>query len=381
MMGMKPETIISHLRAESELGTSIIININYIQLLAGISKPIFESKTDISYVPMNWLLHIRAFLTEINTTLEIQDLWLPKKQRQHDQFIMEAFITSKATKAELTILNNWRLYYQVQLYSELCFASGNGIQPLYLEYNHNLTTRQTTSNLNWTVQGKPDEKSFKIWRRYVKRCFKKSETNQITSLGTWNLSEVMRISPRKGYFDTSDDTIYITASTGAFYSYKTFEKSRTRGRFHNYDPIELTKVPKEAIPVDIFNQPESSMFHYCTMELQQIYQRLDDCNKWRQEILKNLIIEDEHELKTSLSDPVSTVNIVSDGGVHNYQSNYGVVIAIKSYSLATNMGKIYSVTFHESSYRAELYGMLAAVTPLRYIVEAYSIQITERKKL
>jgi hypothetical protein len=42
MRGMKLETIIIHLRAESELGTSIIININYIQLLAGISKPIME---------------------------------------------------------------------------------------------------------------------------------------------------------------------------------------------------------------------------------------------------------------------------------------------------------------------------------------------------
>jgi hypothetical protein len=133
-------------------------------------------------------------------------------------------------------------------------------QPLYLEYNHDLTSRQTTSNLNWPVQGKPDEKSFKIWRSYVKRCFTNSETSQTTSLGTWNLLEVMRISPRKGYFDTSDDTVYITTLTGVFYSYKIFEKSRTRGIFYNHDPTEHTKVPEGAIPIDIFNQPESSTF-------------------------------------------------------------------------------------------------------------------------
>jgi hypothetical protein len=131
MMGMKLETVISHLKAESELGTSIIININYLQLLAGTSKPIMESNINLSYIPMNWILHLRTFFIEINGILEIQDLWLPKLQRQNDIFIMEAFIQAKVSKAELTILNNWRLYYKVLLYSELCYSLGSGIQPLY----------------------------------------------------------------------------------------------------------------------------------------------------------------------------------------------------------------------------------------------------------
>jgi hypothetical protein len=136
MMGMKVETVISHLRAESELGISIVININYIQLLAGTRKPIMESNIDISYIPMNWILHLRKFFLEINAILEIQDLWLPKPHCQNDILLMEAFIKMKAAKAELNILNSWRLYYKVLLYSELCYSSGNGIQPLYTEYNH-----------------------------------------------------------------------------------------------------------------------------------------------------------------------------------------------------------------------------------------------------
>jgi hypothetical protein len=38
-----------------------------------------------------------------------------------------------------------------------------------------------------------------------------------------------------------------------------------------------------------------------------------------------------------------TINIVSDGGVHSYQSNFGIVIATKSKIVAQNMGQIYSV--------------------------------------
>jgi hypothetical protein len=142
IMGMKLETIISHIRAVTQLRTLFIININYIQLHAGIGEPIFQCQTDLSYISMNWLLHLRQFLVEVNATLEIQDLWLPRKQCANDQFLMTALRNMKATKAELIILNNWRIYYRIMLLSEICFSSGQGIQPIYLEYDHcNLTTQ------------------------------------------------------------------------------------------------------------------------------------------------------------------------------------------------------------------------------------------------
>jgi hypothetical protein len=161
---MKIETIISHLRAASDLQTSFIININYIQLLLVIGEPILESKLDISYIPMNWILHICAFQIEINAPLEIQKLWLPTLQQKNDRFLRETFATKKATKADLIILNNWRLYYKVLLYSELCYSSGQGIQPIFLEYHHETLVRHSTSNLNWPIQNTPNEKSFKIWK-------------------------------------------------------------------------------------------------------------------------------------------------------------------------------------------------------------------------
>jgi hypothetical protein len=74
---------------------------------------------------------------------------------------MTAFIAMlKATKAELIILNNWRIYYKVILLSEICFSSGQGIQPHYLEYDHSGYTSQSSSTLNWSIKGKPDKTGF-----------------------------------------------------------------------------------------------------------------------------------------------------------------------------------------------------------------------------
>jgi hypothetical protein len=206
MMGMKLETLISHIRAGSQLGLSFIININYIQLHAGIGTPILLSKDNISYIPMNWILHLRQFLIKIN------DLWIPKLQSQYDQFIMTAFVNMKATRAELVVLNNWRIYYRVLLFSELRFSLGQGIQPVYLEYNHDTLVRQSSMTLNWPIQDKPDEVSFKIWKRYIKLCFLKTDSNRITQLGAWNVTEVIKMSPRHGLFKQANRSIYSRGS-------------------------------------------------------------------------------------------------------------------------------------------------------------------------
>jgi hypothetical protein len=92
MMGMKLEIVISHLSAETEPKTSMLINFNYIQLHVGTGNPIFQSHDGISYVQMKWIIHLRQFLNETNATSEIKDLWLPRLQFKHDQFLMTAFM-------------------------------------------------------------------------------------------------------------------------------------------------------------------------------------------------------------------------------------------------------------------------------------------------
>lgn len=87
-----------------------------------------------------------------------------EKQCKNDQFLMTAFVEMKATQAELIILNNWRLYYKIILCSEICYASGQSIQPIYLEYEHSGMTSQNRSTLNWPLQGKPDKASLNIWK-------------------------------------------------------------------------------------------------------------------------------------------------------------------------------------------------------------------------
>jgi hypothetical protein len=75
------------------------------------------------------------------------------------------------------------------------------------------------------------------------------------------------------------------------------------------------------------------------------------------------------------------IHIVSDGGVHKYQGNFGLVIAYKGDSLATNHGKLYSIEFYESSYRSKLYGVLAGLVSFHHLITALEITLPRTKNL
>jgi hypothetical protein len=301
---------------------------------------------------MYWIIHIRQFLWQINATLEIQDLWLPKKQFQHDQFLMTAFVSMKASPTELTILNNWRVYYKVMLLSEICFATGTGIHPYYLEYEHDKNSNNIQSTLNWPLQGKPDETSFKIWKRYLRLCFLNNNNHRPQPLGSWDIQEIQRISPRHAYYLQSEQAVYTKHTEGGYDKFVAYNIGRSSA---SYDPNQLSQrtseLPQEVIPIDTYKYPESVVINFTNTQPHiSKYQSLDN-QKWKKQFVRHLSIADLINLRQALEDEESSICIVSDGGVHNYHGNYGVVMAQSTNILAKTMGKLYSVEFNESSYR------------------------------
>jgi hypothetical protein len=84
MLGMKLETIISHLLAQSDLGKIFTININYLQLLSGCGNPVLTTSNPLCYIKHNWLTHLRDYLIEINARIEVRNLWQPLPHRDKD---------------------------------------------------------------------------------------------------------------------------------------------------------------------------------------------------------------------------------------------------------------------------------------------------------
>jgi hypothetical protein len=89
------------------------------------------------------------------------------------------------------------------------------------------------------------------------------------------------------------------------------------------------------------------------------------------QFIKNTFIKDMQRLEDLLFNSETPIIIVSDGGVHNYEGTFGLTISDGVRLFANNKGKLYSVDFFESSFRSEIYAMLAGLLTLEAICKEF----------
>jgi hypothetical protein len=142
------EILLTNIRAQTDLGKLFMINLNWIQILAGIDEPYLNSTQEISYIN-NWFTGIKLFLNQSNGRIEFRSLSVPVVERSGDQCIMNAFadIRPKLSKNQIGYCNSWRVYYNVILVSDICNAKGDEVLEKYLTdpnvspFDHLLTPR------------------------------------------------------------------------------------------------------------------------------------------------------------------------------------------------------------------------------------------------
>lgn len=111
------EILITHLRSNTSLGLLFRINLNWLQVLTGLGKPLFESTHTIDYVD-NWFVGIHQFLLDIGGHLHIPDMYVPIRERQGDHFIMNKIIQCIPSLSAILrrYIHNSRLFFRSQLY-------------------------------------------------------------------------------------------------------------------------------------------------------------------------------------------------------------------------------------------------------------------------
>jgi Reverse transcriptase (RNA-dependent DNA polymerase) len=163
--------LISHVRQQDANGDLYKSILEYSQLLAGTTTPILQypSRT-ITYFNDPWVSGLRKFLSESSLNIVIPDLTIPTALREKDIPIMEALLTSKATKNELRYSNQCRLFFQVFWLSEICDPDSKSIEQNFLNFNeiHNLPSYSSTM---WPKQPAPSRKAFNAWRKLIRNAF------------------------------------------------------------------------------------------------------------------------------------------------------------------------------------------------------------------
>jgi hypothetical protein len=385
MMGLKIEAIISHMRADSTLGKLFRININYLQLISGLDSPIFSSRDNIGYIQDNWLTHLRNFIIEINGKFHIKDLWLPNKLREHDLVLMTEFSSLGLTMNELKLINNWRIFFQVNTLAELCNPEGNKIQECFLKApTRGFVNNRNKSTLQWPKQSIPGKRGFSLWLKCLRLSFNMQNKGRINhQFGKWENSSIITRNNSWNHFVQLSTGSLFTKSNNAYYSIPAESRKKTSIIYKNdrSNCLQISKLPEDCIPTSLrLNRRRNILvatFSYC---IQPVRMPIIDQPDWTKCFIENTHITNDQKLKTLLSNEEVTIYIASDGGVYNYEGTFGVILSDGASPFAQNHGKFYSVDFCESSYRSELFAMLSGILSFKSLfdISEYSnrIQIT-----
>jgi hypothetical protein len=73
---------------------------------------------------------------------------------------MKEFVAKKIMAHELTIINNWRIYFKVTFLSEICNTEGTHIRECFIRYPEEEVDNGTESKWQWPEQAKPGPKCF-----------------------------------------------------------------------------------------------------------------------------------------------------------------------------------------------------------------------------
>ena len=82
--------MIKQLRWNKDIAKDIRVSIKIMQLMSGLEYPLMEYvETPIKYVEKTWILIVRECLRRLKASIQIENIWFPKKQRENDISIME----------------------------------------------------------------------------------------------------------------------------------------------------------------------------------------------------------------------------------------------------------------------------------------------------
>ena len=97
--------------------------------------------------------------------MKSQHFWVPKIRRQPDAILMKVALKYTTNVFQLKCINNWRIYFQAVTLSDLCDGHGKIVLQAYREYKEvNNHSQYRKSKLLWPKQGKPNQKTFAVWK-------------------------------------------------------------------------------------------------------------------------------------------------------------------------------------------------------------------------
>ena len=158
----KLKFIIGSIRLQDKVGKMLVIQLSWLQLVAGCSRPVLESDEVVPYLPVGWIQNLHVHLVDTKIKVEVYGLWRPTKQREEDRILMDIAQHQIPSWAWAGI-DRCRLFLGVNTLADITSIDGSYI----LLDAREVKDKRRRSRLHFPVQAKPDKTNIVQWQYLI----------------------------------------------------------------------------------------------------------------------------------------------------------------------------------------------------------------------
>ena len=177
--------LIGHIRNEDDIGTMLIQEIEFLQVISGISTQIMDRNTGTTWIQWTeptWCSDVKKFLHSIGAGLHFTTIQTPEVQRINDTYIMD-HIQEHITPADMELFNNCRLFLKAMTLADIVTPDGSSLDKNALCGRKNTAYRSIQT---WPEQGNIRSNGWKKWSSWLKNTFCIPDSVQLRRpLGDW----------------------------------------------------------------------------------------------------------------------------------------------------------------------------------------------------
>ena len=307
-------------------------------------------------------------------SLELEDDGVPGLQQEYDEHIMDIVLRSdKYTSSAIKTINQCRLYLQAVTVADISNPAGTWLDRDFL-IGHPKETSSTTAGVKIN-QDRPTDGAWKICQGAT-RLWANKHGKLNKTLGRWIVPLHQMRRRWHAYIDRNQRRCYRRdlEKTSRFYQHEV-----TDGQIRDHtETMTENDLPPGITPVQIrqvgrswrmVNQDETSYFEeeLDREAINSIRQRLDNQHETLAALHPPLSTNIE-QLEDTL--PEKTLLIATDGGVRE-KAGFGWIMASPDMNVyAKGCAPVHGRDI--TSYRAELFGLVAAITVLNEAVHKHN---------
>ena len=311
-----------------------------------------------------WLTSTWEFMSQYEIKIDLELKTIPLRQ-VGDKFLMEQFISHGAKKSDSVKLNRCRLFLKVMTFADICNANGDEVVPEAWIGSKLIESRK---KIEWPVQGRPDEISWRMWRSFLRKILTLTNKHIPVNhqLGPW--IETPDFRSWKWFYDPQIRNIYQKHGSLVILYYA--RSLSDRNKTYTYHSVAIH------LPIT-FKRCTVKKMTANKIRLQSIGKCIPQTLQQRSKVTLPIEMEVDNTKELDIIEGLKngTVIAVSDGSLKS-SFGTGAIILFNTATSSFIRGCVisYGGTKDQSAYRSELIGLAAIITYVTSLVTINNLQ-------